>query len=77
MNVGDLIDELAGGTCRCGKAKKAMQSFCKRCYFKLPPRLRTNLYERVGRGYEQAYEQAIEHLGLADPKKAATEEMDR
>jgi hypothetical protein len=58
----DLIRELAGTDCRCGRAKAPHQTFCRRCYFSLPKQLQRNLYRRVGEGYEEAYTEAAEML---------------
>jgi len=58
----ELIAELAGTVCRCGSTKVARQTFCKRCYYRLPEFLRRALYRRVGQGYEQAYAQAAKML---------------
>ena len=54
--------ELGGTTCRCGRAKKARQTFCSRCFFNLAPPLRAALYRRVGEGYEEAYAAAVAAL---------------
>jgi hypothetical protein len=57
-----LFDELKGATCRCGRVKKEMQTFCGQCYRKLPEVAQRNLYKRIGQGYEQAYAAAVEIL---------------
>lgn len=57
-----LVRELAGTTCRCGRSKKARQTFCSRCYFALSPPLRAALYRQVGEGYEEAYAAAVAAL---------------
>lgn len=57
-----LVRELAGTTCRCGRAKRARQTFCSRCYFALAPPLRATLYQRIGEGYEEAYAAAVAAL---------------
>ena len=62
MSARELIRELGGTTCRCGSRKQSRQTFCRRCYYKLPPPMRQALYNRVGNGYEHAYEQAEEYL---------------
>lgn len=58
----NLIRELAGDKCRCGKAKRPKQTFCRSCYFSLPEPMRAALYDRIGEGYEQAYGNAVAHL---------------
>lgn len=54
----DLVNELAGTRCRCGRNKRPKQSFCSLCYFALPKWLQSDLYRTIGNGYEQAYQQA-------------------
>lgn len=67
----ELVRELAGNKCFCGKEKTPAQTFCSRDYFLLPSPLRKALYRRVGHGYEEAYKEAREFLkGLAIAKKA-------
>lgn len=68
MNTRELIAELKGTVCRCGKAKRSMQTFCQRCYFSLPKELQRRLYDRIGEGYEQAYQDAAD---IFDGKKAS------
>lgn len=62
----DYVRELIGTACRCGAPKKTRMTFCTRCYFALPKRMRDNLYRDVGSGYEQAYDAAAK---LLDEKK--------
>lgn len=66
----DLLRELAGRNCQCGRIKKARQTFCQRCYFRLPPAMRHALYDRIGEGYEAAYQRAVDYLA----SKGATDE---
>ena len=54
----DLIKELMGPKCRCGKAKGHGDTFCRGCYYVLPESMRPTLYRRIGEGYEDAYERA-------------------
>lgn len=58
----DLIAELAGEVCRCGNRKKARQTFCGRCYYTLSKTQRSALYSPVGRGYAEAYGDALATL---------------
>lgn len=69
MTVKELLKELASTTCRCGKDKKAKETFCKTCYFLLPMAKRRALYKRVGEGYEEAYQDACSYIGLTIPKQ--------
>lgn len=66
MTITELTEELRGAVCRCGAAKKTRQSLCKVCYYRLPHAMRKALYQPVGSGYRQAYEDAAGYLdGLA------------
>lgn len=56
------LKELAGRECQCGKAKKPRMSFCYLCYKTLPGHMQKELYQRVGNGYEEAYDEALQHL---------------
>jgi uncharacterized OB-fold protein len=62
----DLVRELVGRRCRCGKVKRPRTTFCVSCYNSLPESLQNGLYRRIGNGYEQAYESAAK---LIDAKK--------
>lgn len=61
--VRDLVSELRGETCKCGARKMAGQTFCRKCYYKLPSSERQALYNQIGAGYEEAYAAACERLG--------------
>lgn len=63
MNARALIIELHGTVCRCGKVKRAGETFCRPCYVSLPIGTRHSLYSRVGQGYEEAYRAAVALLG--------------
>lgn len=56
------LDELSRDTCDCGAGKERNQTFCKRCYFKLPWEMRPRLYKKMGHGYEEAVDEAKEVL---------------
>lgn len=62
LNASDLIKELMGTVCHCGKTKHAEHTFCGKCYFSLPRNMRKAIYNRIGNGYEEAYEAATVHL---------------
>lgn len=62
----ELIRELCGTKCRCGKSKARGKSFCYSCWQKLPPNQRGRLYNPVGQGYEAAYEWAVSILEEGD-----------
>jgi len=58
------LKELMSEECACGKPKKPRYSFCYRCYSELPRTLKNRLYDYVGDGYEQAYDESIEYLEI-------------
>ena len=62
--MSQLARELIGTTCRCGNSKQTKQTFCRKCYYSLPPEMRRALYRRMGEGYEEAYYRACGRLGL-------------
>jgi hypothetical protein len=55
-------EELYGELCACGQKKKSAQSFCRRCYFVLPPATRSALYKSFSDGYVEVYDEAKEFL---------------
>ena len=63
--IADLMRGLAGTVCRCGRPKAKRETFCKTCYFALPPPMRTALYRNIGAGYEEAYTAAAVALDEA------------
>ena len=61
----ELIRELMGLKCRCGKLKGRGMPLCGICYLSLSQGMRDDLYKRLGEGYEQAYESACRALDRA------------
>lgn len=73
------VHELGRGQCRCAKPKHNRQTFCKACYYALPPEMRQALYNRVGEGYEAAYVAAVNvlvHAGRVQRPEWLLEESD-
>lgn len=62
MTTETLVHELARPACRCGRVKRPRQTFCSRCFQRLPPALKRALYRRIGEGYEEAYAAAVAAL---------------
>jgi tRNA(Ile2) C34 agmatinyltransferase TiaS len=61
----DLVRSLQSPVCPfCGGSKKRAQTACRSCYFSLPKDLRFALYDRMGSGYEAAFERARAALGV-------------
>lgn len=58
----DLVRELIGKRCICGRSKRPRATFCLTCYSRLPDLLQGNLYKRIGQGYERAYHAAVDWL---------------
>lgn len=56
------IQELRGEECACGAWKKSGFAFCFACYHALPFDIRDELWNRMGDGYEEAYDIAIKWL---------------
>ncbi len=56
------ITELKSDECQCGRSKKPGLSFCPRCFYLLPPYMRTDLYQKIGHGYEESYDLAVKFL---------------
>lgn len=64
-----LVQSLRGAECpACGKLKRGGHTLCRHCYQALPAKLRQRLYQRLGDGYEQAFDAALRHLGVQDPQ---------
>jgi hypothetical protein len=53
-----LVAQLASTECMCGDPKDPRRTFCRRCYYRLPPRMRSALYQNLSEGYEQAVDEA-------------------
>lgn len=64
------IDALCSNKCLCGQAKQGARgkvkaySFCKACYGRLPRDIKIDLYMKVGLGYEEAVDAAMEFLNI-------------
>lgn len=67
--MSQLLRELAGATCFCGRKKTGMQTFCGMHYHMLPAEMKSALYKRVGEGYEEAYAAAKAVFAERAPKR--------
>lgn len=56
------IKEFKGNECTCGQTKRSRSSFCYACFKSLPRTYQMALYQKMGDGYEEAYEDAVEWL---------------
>lgn len=57
------IRELRSDECLpCDGSKKPGHSFCFKCYRSLPSHMQKALYQRMGDGYEEAYDEAVRWL---------------
>jgi hypothetical protein len=70
LNWMEILDELQGKKCRCGHRKVAGQTFCRDCFYALPQQMRDDLYKRMGQGYEEAYQAAVDYLAEQKRKRA-------
>jgi hypothetical protein len=58
----EIVQALKSTDCQCGREKKSRMSHCSRCYFRLAPEMRQQLYKKLGQGYEEAYRESLEIL---------------
>jgi hypothetical protein len=58
MTQADVIRELHSDMCPCGERKVKKTAFCAGCWKLLPPHMQKSLYQKLGQGFERAYEQA-------------------
>lgn len=56
------LNELKSEECQCGRSKRVRTTFCYMCWSKLPKHIQRALYKPIGRGYEEAREEAAAHL---------------
>lgn len=56
------IREFRSNECTCGNTKRPGSAFCYGCFMKLPYTYRMATYQRMGEGYEDAYENAVQWL---------------
>jgi len=54
--------ELMSEECACGESKKKGFSFCYSCYQQLDGGMKKDLYQKIGYGYEEAYNAALKVL---------------
>lgn len=59
----ELIRSRRSAVCPCcDKFKKPGEALAAKCYFKLTPKMRRDLFKSLGHGYAEALETAIAHL---------------
>lgn len=56
------VEALNRRKCQCGAVKQPKLTFCERCFARLPREVKDALYQRVGKGYEEAWNHALKHL---------------
>lgn len=56
------IQELRSEDCTCGRPKRPGFSFCYGCFQSLASSTRRDLYQKIGAGYEEAFEAAVQEL---------------
>lgn len=62
LTTRELLAELSGTKCRCGRLKQPRNTFCRICFYLLPQAICHELYRRIFEGYEEAYAKAAEYL---------------
>lgn len=62
MNTIEALEILKSNQCVCKSGKQFRMAFCRDCFYKLPLTIRRALYAKIGCGFEQAYELAVEML---------------
>jgi len=65
MNVKDAVfyaGVLASEECQCGAEKLKRNALCWRCFNSLPTHMKNDLYQKLGYGFEAAYEAAVAWL---------------
>lgn len=66
-----MLRSLRGWDCpACSRPKRSGVTLCRECYRRLPVGLKRALYRPARRGYEEAVEAALAHLGGASGKGA-------
>lgn len=66
-----LIESLRSTDCpACGCKKQEWKSFCYPCYRRLPSKLKDDLYDGVGEGYEEAHAASMNHFGASYPMES-------
>ncbi len=69
MTHDEILESFKSKVCpSCGGIKNPRQSLCGKCFYTLPGNKRRDLWLEWGKGYEEAFEVAMEHL-----KKPRTE----
>jgi hypothetical protein len=62
MRTSKQMGVLRSRTCSCGRSKRKLRSFCRKCYLRLPLKLRKNLYTRTSEAYDIAFQHAQQYL---------------
>ena len=63
FRLSEMVASLRSGICpACGRGKIVKQSVCRACYIALPSCVRARLYKGIGKGYEQAFGDAMASL---------------
>jgi hypothetical protein len=58
-----LVTSLRSTVCpSCSRGKQSGQTLCRPCWAQLKPAIGVSLYQRVGKGYEQAFSNAMKAL---------------
>ena len=68
LTAEDLLRSLRSTTCpTCTMNKVTRKTLCSCCFYALPPAIQGRLYKKFGHGYEEAFAEAMQKLGVARP----------
>jgi len=56
------VNMLKSDECICGRWKRPKMAFCYQCYKRMPRDIQLALYNRIGAGFEAAYNEAVKWL---------------
>ena len=76
MTTIEALEILKNNQCACGSGKQFRAAFCRSCYYKLPTAIRRALYAKLGSGFEQAYDLALDTLGLKTQEVSLGERLE-
>ena len=68
-----ILEDFLGTECSgCGGVKRTRMSHCGKCYYKLPKKMKSDLYKLFGQGYEEAFAESQKYLAEKFPRPAVT-----
>jgi len=64
MTRAAAVDVLRSDRCNCGQPKEINHALCPVCWWRIPAGLRPGLYLEIGKGFEDFYQMAMDHLRM-------------